>query len=458
MSDTMIGRDLLLRAMRNEVTPRPAWVPFVGVHGGKLIGASASEYLQSAEKITAGLLEANRRYRPDGLPIAFDLQIEAEILGCKLVWAEEAPPAVSSHPLEEGISLEDLPSFDTTKGRFPLVLEALDAVKKEIGDSVALYGLICGPYTLAMHLLGNSMFLQMFDSPDYVKAVIGFCAVVARKAADAYIDHGADIIGVVDPMTSQISPEHFDEFVAPYLNQVFDHINSRHSLSSLFVCGDATRNLECMSHSRCDNMSIDENIPLERVRDISRSNGKSFGGNLKLTVVLLFGDADDSRLDAIRCIDTGGGCGFVLAPGCDLPYAVPPENLEAVSEMVHDSYHREICKRTIIAKEARSGRCDLPEDYSKEPNVHVDVVTLDSASCAPCQYMMDAVRRASKELSKPVIVKEHRITSLEGISAMGRLGVKNIPTICINGEVAFSSIIPDRKTLITRLEKSIAAK
>jgi uroporphyrinogen decarboxylase len=303
--------------------------------------------------------------------------------------------------------------------------------------------------------MGSEIFLHMFDRPDYVRAVIGYAASVAQKAANSYMEHGADVIAVVDPMTSQISPEHFQEFVAPSLNQVFDAIDAGGCPSSLFVCGDAGRNLDVMTLSRCSNMSIDENIPLGRVRDITRGRGKSFGGNLKLTTVLLFGDEDDARLDAVRCIDIGGTCGFLLAPGCDLPYAVPPANLQAAAEMVHDRYKREVARRTIIAKAAVDKEPDLP-DYGKEPTATVDVITLDSSSCAPCQYMMDAVQRAVKQSSRPVVVKEHRIATREGIAAMMRLGVKNIPTICIDGEVAFSSIIPDIPTLTQRVEEAIA--
>ena len=453
----MTGRELLLKALKNETTPRPAWVPFVGVHGGRLIGKKAGEYLQSSQNICDGLRKAAKLYNPDGLPIVFDLQLEAEVLGCKLAWADEVPPSVVSHPLSEGVSMADLPVFDPSMGRWPIALEAMRTMKKEIGGEVALYGLICGPFTLALHLMGSDIFLQMFDRPDYVKAVIGFAASVARKAAQSYIENGADVIGVVDPMTSQISPEHFEEFVSPALNPLFDSIRTQGAMSSLFVCGDASRNLEAMSRIRCDNMSIDENIALERVRDITRGAGKSFGGNLKLTAVLLFGDDDDARLDAIRCIDTGGTCGFVLAPGCDLPFNVPERNLQAVAEMVHDAYHREVARRTIVAKAAAMGDANLP-DYAKTPNVRIDVVTLDSASCAPCQYMMDAVHRAARRLSKPVDIVEHRIATREGIAAMMKLGVKNIPTLCIDGEVAFSSIIPDSNTLIARIEKNIALK
>jgi len=454
----MNRRDLLRKALCNEPTPRPAWLPFVGVHGAKLLGQSAREYLHSSDLIVAGLRRADELYQPDGLPVVFDLQLEAEVLGCELRWSDQTPPSVCTHPLEQGKALLALPVFDARMGRFPLVMETLDRLKQEIGNDVALYGLLCGPFTLALHLMGNDIFLQMFDHPDYVKAVIGFCASVGQKVAQAYLEHGADVIAVVDPMTSQISPEHFEQFVAPAANQIFDFVRDRQALSSLFVCGDATRNLDVMCRTECDNICIDENIALERIRDFTRGRNKSFGGNLKLTSVLLLGDDEDAQLDAIRCIDVGGGCGFVLAPGCDLPFATPEKNLAAIATMVHDSYRREVAKRTIIAKSAEHAAAVSLPDYAAESHVTIDVITLDSASCAPCQYMMDAVHRAAKRLSQPVIVKEHRISTREGIGTMTRLGVKNIPTICLDGVVAFSSLIPDQNTLMAAIEARIAEK
>ncbi len=454
----MTGKEILFAALRNGLTPRPAWVPFVGVHGGRLVGVKASEYLRSADRMVEGLTQAVARYRPDGLPVMFDLQLEAEAMGCGLAWADETPPAVKTHPLEGGGSLAALPPFDLGAGRLPLAFEVTRRMKAQVGAEVGLYGLICGPFTLAMHLMGNDLFMQMYDHPDYVKAVVGYCASIGCKMAQAYLEAGADVVAVVDPMTSQISPEHFVEFVTPYVDQIFGAVRERGRFSSLFVCGDASRNLSEMARTACDNLSIDENIPLGLLRDTSRTTGKSFGGNLKLTAVLLFGDEDDSRLDAIRCIDVAGSAGFILAPGCDLPYGVPPQNLEAVAEMVHDGYRREVCKRTIIVKQAAAAVCDLPERYDALAHVQVDVITLDSASCAPCQYMMDAVHRAVAATGGPVVVKEHRIATREGLAAMQRLGVRNLPTICIDGEVAFVSLIPDLRTLVARLEAAVSRK
>ncbi len=453
----MTGKQVLLKALRNETTPRAAWVPFVGVHGGKIIGVTAWDYLRSSERIVAGLSKAAELYQPDGLPVIFDLQLEAEVLGCAMLWGDQTPPAVSTHPLANA-PLSSLPGFDATKGRFPVVAEAMDRLKRSFGNEIAFYGLVTGPFTLALHLMGTGIFLKMFDAVDQVRRVLDFCTEVGKQATDFYLDNGADVIAVVDPMTSQISPRHFTEFVSSHVNTIFAHIRQRQALSSLFVCGNATRNLELMCQTLCDNVSVDENIPFDMLRDLARQHNKSFGGNLKLTTVLLLGTPDDAKRDALRCLDAGGTTGFVLAPGCDLPYATPEENLQAVTLMVHDEYQRQVARAAsqTVSPEAFE-EVDLP-DYDRENKVIVDVITLDSASCAPCQYMVDAVEQAARSMPDQVVIREHKITTRSGLGHMAKLGVGQIPTICIDGEVKFPSIIPDINTLIDAITEKANEK
>jgi hypothetical protein len=41
---------------------------------------------------------------------------------------------------------------------------------------------------------------------------------------------------------------------------------------------------------------------------------------------------------------------------------------------------------------------------------------------------------------------------------MVKLGVKALPTICVDGEVCFISIIPDQTTIIARLQQAVEMK
>ncbi|MEX2607366.1 MAG: uroporphyrinogen decarboxylase family protein, partial [Kiritimatiellia bacterium] len=338
----MTGKDILLKTLRYETTDRLPWVPFAGVHAGALIGVDAETFLKSADHIVVGLEAAKKRYQPDGLPVVFDLQLEAEVLGCTLAWAKETPPSVATHPMDDSYDLSSLPEFSMENGRFPAVFDAVKRLKTSIGDDTALFGLLTGPLTLALHLRGEEFLLDMFDEEDGVATLMDYCTDITIDFAKAYLAAGIDVIAVVDPMISQIGPAHFEEVVAPSLNRIFDAVRDAGALSSLFVCGNATRNLQVMAQTTCDNICVDENVDLEKLGEVCRAAGKSFGGNLKLTTVLLLGDADATRRDVARCIrEAGDGPGFMLAPGCDLPYACKAENLDVVAGIVHDDYQRQ---------------------------------------------------------------------------------------------------------------------
>ena len=435
----MTGLERISHAMRLSEVDRIPWVPFVGAHAGALLDLTASEYLQSADHIVTGVSKAIEVYDPDGIPVVFDLQIEAEALGCKLNWADDNPPAVISHPLTDGAGICDLQLPGTSNGRIPVVMEAARRLR-EMHPDIALYGLITGPFTLALHLMGTDVFMRMMEDPDQVHRLMRFATDVAVFMSGQYIDAGCDVIAMVDPMTSQIDPVSFETFVSPYAVEIFDAIRDSGAFSSFFVCGNAQQNIEVMCKCRPDNVSIDENIPLDFVRDVVLENQVSFGGNIKLTVVLLMGDEDDSRREALECMDIGGKTGFILAPGCDLAMATPPANLKAITELVKDE-ELQAELRASDAKVSEVEKLDLSDHYFPD-KVVIDIVTLDSSSCAPCQYMVDAVARAAESFGDNVVYREYRIKEKEGVQMMATLGVMKIPTIVMDGNTEFSSQIP----------------
>ncbi len=451
----MNGKELIARAIRREPVERVPWVPFVGVHGGYLLGVTATEYLKSSALIVEGTNEAIKRYKPDGIPVAFDLQVEAEALGCQLVWADENPPAVVSHPLVEGKTLNDLHIPELSEGRIGIFIDAAKQLRAAHPD-IALYGLITGPFTLALHLLGTEIFMKMFMDEDEINRILDFTKQVCKQMASYYIEAGCDVVAVVDPMTSQIGSDQFKQFVSQPATEIFEFIRQRGRFGSFFVCGHAQQNIEVMCQCKPDNISIDENIPLDFVREIALKHNVSFGGNLKLTVVLLMGTPEECQINALECLDIGGKTGFILAPGCDMPRATPPENVEAISKLVHDPYQQDIIRtidRTPVENELLNMR-----DYGNTNKVIVDIITLDSESCAPCQYMVEAVKAIAPQFEGIVEWREHSIKNIKAVTFMSSLYVKNIPTICIDGQIKFVSRIPPKQKLIEAIQERILEK
>ena len=63
-----------------------------------------------------------------------------------------------------------------------------------MGDRTALYGLFCGPYTLASHLRGTNFFRDARQHPEYVKELMAYTTELGLQMADFYLEEGVDVI------------------------------------------------------------------------------------------------------------------------------------------------------------------------------------------------------------------------------------------------------------------------
>lgn len=443
----MTPKELVFATLRHEKTDRAPWVPFAGVHAGLLIGADAEQVLTDEDTLVKALLEVNRLYKPDGQPVVFDLQLEAEILGCDLVWAKDCPPSVGSHPLADTMNIPckcTLPKPD--QGRLPLVLSAMRRMKEAVGENTALYGLICGPFTLASHLRGNDLFMDMYDDEEYVARLLDYCTECGKRMTDYFLDAGMDVIAVVDPLVSQISCDHFEDYLHGPYTALFEHIREKGAFSSFFVCGNATRNIEAMCKTNPDSISVDENVDILAAKEITDQYNIAIGGNIPLTSVMLHGSQQDNMKYVVDMLNQLPEYrNFIVSPGCDMPYAVPVDNAIGTAQAVLETE-----SVTKMLENYVSATFDIPvelPDYEHLEKPLMEVCTLDSATCAACTYMLGAAQAAKDVYGDKIDMVEYKFTEKENIARFMKMGVKSLPSIYINGELKFASIIPSKEEL-----------
>lgn len=87
--------------------------------------------------------------------------------------------------------------------------------------------------------------------------------------------------------------------------------------------------------------------------------------------------------------------------------------------------------------------------------VLIELFTLDSAGCAPCTYTLELVENVVKQIQGNVKVVEHKIKDRESVVLMKQRGAKSIPTICINGEIMYESILPTEDELIAEIKSRL---
>jgi len=86
-----------------------------------------------------------------------------------------------------------------------------------------------------------------------------------------------------------------------------------------------------------------------------------------------------------------------------------------------------------------------------DEKIRIDVLTLDSVQCAACGYMMESIAALPDDVQEMIDYTEWSIKTKEGIAVFTRLKGKVLPTICIEEDLVFQSMIPQYEELIDAL-------
>lgn len=88
-----------------------------------------------------------------------------------------------------------------------------------------------------------------------------------------------------------------------------------------------------------------------------------------------------------------------------------------------------------------------------EEKIHIDVLTLDSVQCAACGYMMESIAALPGDVQEMIVYKEWSIKNKDSVGKFLELKGKVLPTICIENDLVFESIIPQYEELIDEMAK-----
>lgn len=136
-----------------------------------------------------------------------------------------------------------------------------------------------------------------------------------------------------------------------------------------------------------------------------------------------------------------------------MPYEIPIENTIGVAQAaLNTDETREMVKNYTAGADFDLDAIVLP-DYEHLSKPLVEVFTLDSATCAACTYMMGAANVAKETYGERIDMVEYKFTIKENIARCMKMGVKNLPSIYINGQLKFSSLIPSKEELEQAIEE-----
>ena len=197
-----------------------------------------------------------------------------------------------------------------------------------------------GPFSLATQIVGiEELLLALMDPAmeEPVRRLLEYTTQQVITYGRALMGAGAHMTGMGDSIAGPdvCSPDVYRRFALPYERQVVETLAAEGTRIGLHICGDATRIIDAMVDTGSPLLAVDHKIDLVAAKDAT-SGVTTLIGTVDPSGVMALGTPDDVRAAVRADLETlAGGGGFILAPGCALPYGTPDENIRALVETAH---------------------------------------------------------------------------------------------------------------------------
>jgi uroporphyrinogen decarboxylase len=296
-------------------------------------GKTMREGFHDPEVFAEIAMQSHKLYGYDNVMAGWgDILIEAQAHGTSWKWPErDFYPRVDKYAIININDIERVEVVDPLKDKFWSVpIKAAEIMKSKIGKEVEVMGCIDSPMLIAMEMMGaENLYMKLIQEPDMIDELIA-------KVTKSSILYGERIseIGLGSVMlengtagAEQNSPELCDRFDMKYLGVVLEKYRSLglktvvHNCSAIpFLDKELALNPDAIHFN---NKAVD----LQRVFEMMRGKICVISG-IDHMELMFRGKQQDVENDVKRVIEIWGKApGFIIAPGCEIPFKTPMENI-----------------------------------------------------------------------------------------------------------------------------------
>ncbi len=336
----MIKNDLFLKALRGEEVDRPpVWMM-------RQAGRYLPEFIKlrdqydfftrcrTPELAAEITLQPIRRFPLDAAIIFSDILVLPQAMGMDFEMKNGIGPWLEN-PIKTLQDVENLidPDIEETLG---YVMDALDITKKELDNKIPLIGFAGSPWTILCYAVegrGSKAFDKAksfcYQNPKAAHLLLEKITKVTIDYLKKKVEHGVNAVQIFDSWGGMLSPQDYDEFSWPYIEQITNAL-APHAPVIVFGKG-CWFALDKMSRSKASALGVDWTVTPQTARELT--------GNR----ITLQGNFDPSRLmsppEVIQqmvkeMIDGFGTTKYVANLGHGILPTIPVENAQAFIEAV----------------------------------------------------------------------------------------------------------------------------
>jgi len=267
----------------------------------------------------------------DSIQPYFTIIQESSALGCEMQWEQKDnwPTVRMTNPIWKGESDVKIPADFLEHRDMVSVTGAIEILKKQFGDEVAIIGKSMGPWTLAYHVFGVETFLLMtIDDPDMTMRIMDKLKEATVLFADAQIAAGADAVCIPDHATGDlVSGEYYKRFLQDIHTEMAQRIDAP---LILHICGKTLDRMPYIAKTGMAAFHFDSRNDPEEAMD-AVDGGIGLVGNINNPQTLYSRGPDEVRKEVYACLEAGVQ---MIAPECAIPLQTKLQNLLAIPDAV----------------------------------------------------------------------------------------------------------------------------
>ncbi len=261
-----------------------------------------------------------------------DILIEAQAHGTVWKWPErDFYPRVEKYAISDVSDIEKVEVIDPLRDKFWSVpIRAAAIMNAKIGAEVEVMGCIDSPMLIAMEMMGaENLYMKLIQEPTMIEELIAKVAESSKMYGERISGIGLESAMIEDGTAGaeQNSPDLCDRFDMKYLKVVLEKFRSLGLKTLVHNCAAVPfidKELALKPNAiHFNNKAVD----LQKTYEMMRGKTCVVSGIDHME--LMFKGTPQAIEAEIRSVleNWGRSPGFILAPGCEIPYNTPLENI-----------------------------------------------------------------------------------------------------------------------------------